>query len=577
MIEDINTILLYIFVILLLFCIMYILFYSDQKISFYDNIDINLDTKLDTKIDIKEKFETLSVSNTTYYIFNPPESSRRVSDNYDQLKDSQDPINGYYDKDNHPPGYPNNLLDSISSMLDTLQGWTAKNNENINNKWLQIDLGSLINVVGIVTQGRGPGIKKKLNDLNTFGGESVTSYKVIYTDKNTPTDWKLVDNGKVFIGNTNENPPVYTNALQNNKKIGNVFTEQIQARYIRIIPVSSYKFVSMRAGILVETDSIIINNIPYLIKLITPTQTNTNITGTITINNNTYNINNPPEDKRLVSDSYDKNTTPTTPTTTGSSTNTILPRIDNVSSMLDTLQGWTAPKNETSKKWLQIDLGTLMNVAGVITQGKGPGTQILNGPNNPFGGQSVTEYKVIYSTDSITWYDVDNGKAFPGNTNENPAVYSSAEQNNTKIGNLFLNPISAQYIQIIPQKFYNFISMRAGILTIDTMPTTTKPLPKLLTALPPIDPYYSDTDGRVYLQSLTDFNNYILNNKNNLTKILSTIEKAKNETSVNNNVLTESITNLYYKQYLEFINKINAVVYNQSQKSINPKTQKLSS
>ncbi len=86
-----------------------------------------------------------------------------------------------------------------------------------------------------------------------------------------------------------------------------------------------------------------------------------------------------------------------------------------------------------------------------------------------------------------------------------------------------------------------------------------------------IHPYYSNDDGKAYLQSSTDFNNYIVNNQNNLTNILATIENAKAETSSNNSVLIDSITNLYNKQYLENINKVNAVVYNQSNKSMNPK------
>jgi hypothetical protein len=87
-------------------------------------------------------------------------------------------------------------------------------------------------------------------------------------------------------------------------------------------------------------------------------------------------------------------------------------------------------------------------------------------------------------------------------------------------------------------------------------PTTTKSLA-----------YYSETDGQAYYKQLSDFNDYIVKNQNNLVNILATIQNAKEETKTNNKVLTNSITNLYNKQYLEFTNKINAVVnnkYNQS-------------
>ena len=83
-------------------------------------------------------------------------------------------------------------------------------------------------------------------------------------------------------------------------------------------------------------------------------------------------------------------------------------------------------------------------------------------------------------------------------------------------------------------------------------------------------PYYSEDGGKVYLQSLTDFNNYVIKNQNNLVNILITIQNAKNSTNTNNKVLVNSLTKLYYKQYLEFINKINAAVFNKSNQMLNP-------
>ena len=83
-------------------------------------------------------------------------------------------------------------------------------------------------------------------------------------------------------------------------------------------------------------------------------------------------------------------------------------------------------------------------------------------------------------------------------------------------------------------------------------------------------PYYSNDAGILYLQSLTDFNNYVIKNQNNLVNILVTIQNAKNATNTNNKVLVNSLTKLYYKQYLEFINKINAAVFNKSNQMTNP-------
>jgi hypothetical protein len=617
-IEDVNTILLYIFVILLLFCIMYIVFYSDQNIQFYDNLDIldssiykhnnkivnkattfNKDNKdnIDNKFS-KEKFETLTVNDITYYIFNPPESSRKVSDHFGQTS-----ATGSYPGD-----------DFKSSMLDTLQGWSPKNKSisPINSKWIQMDLGSVINIAGVVTQARGPGLSKKLTntDARSFIGESVTKYKVIYSiDENT---WNLVDNGKLFFGNTREKPAEYISAYQNNTKIGNIFSKPISARYIRIIPQEFIRYPSMRAGLLVSNDVILINNTPYII---TEIDNSSQSNKTIQINNNTYNIINPPESSRQVSEHYDQtlaNIDQSYPPD-GYYDSINKPKAytgyDHISSMLDSPQGWSTKDNlNITSKWLIIDLGLNMNVAGVITQGRGSGIgSTLNSPLNSFVNQSVTSYNVLYSQNNIDWLDVDNKKIFIANTNENPAVFYTASQQNTKIGNLFTRPISARYIMIIPQSYYNHITMRVGLLTIPNtittiIPITTKApentqtiIPSLRSQQTPVSPqttiqtplttqdltkqlptaYYSDTDGKAYLQSLSDFNTYIVNNQNNLTNILITIQNAKEKTSTNNTVLMNSITNLYYKQYLESINNINAAVYNQSNKSMNPKIQKI--
>ena len=586
-IEDINTILLYIFVILLLFCIMYILFYSEQNISFDDNLD-SIEDSIENSIYIyknKEKFESVNINNKTYYILNPPESSRRVSDHHDQTNTSipsNYPPNGYYDQINIPKAFPG-IYDHISSMLDTLQGWSAKNNDNINLglKWLQMDLGSPMVVNGVVTQGRGPGLGQKLNALNNpFVNQSVTSYQVSYS--NDATTWEPVDkdangNGAVFQGNT---PAVYNSSANQNTKISNVFANPVTARYIRIIP-KSYKlpdgYTTMRAGVLISDEVIhinvqpYINNIPYIIK-----------NGNIQFNDITLSITNPPESSRRVSDYYQQDKPPVA----GS---------DYMSSRLDTLQGWSSIySTPTGATWVQMDLGSPMVVRGVVTQGRGPGLgKTLNDPNT-FGGQSVTSYKVAYSNDEISWIAVDRGVIFQGNTNDNPAVFYHASQNNTKIGNIFSSPVLARYIRIFPETSYNHTSMRAGLLTVPIAPTTTRAPTTTLAPTTTIAPtttltptttlaptttiasgIYTDEEGQTYLQSLSNFNKYISSNKDNLTNILEIIGKTKTKTRDNNNILMKSITNLYYKQYLETINKINAEVYNKYNKMLNPMHKKI--
>ena len=66
--------------------------------------------------------------------------------------------------------------------------------------------------------------------------------------------------------------------------------------------------------------------------------------------------------------------------------------------------GWATLYNNQDQ-WIQVDLGELQTVSGIITQGR----QDYN--------QWVTEYQVEYSTDCSTWQSVqdDNGDAMVSN------------------------------------------------------------------------------------------------------------------------------------------------------------------
>ena len=267
------------------------------------------------------------------------------------------------------------------------------------------------------------------------------------------------------------------------------------------------------------------------------------------VNDITYLIYNPPENKRKVSDKKTPNDS------------------DNnyISSMLDSKQGWSASITDNttittnsasgfnqSRVWLEMDLGSVMYVAGVVTQGKGPGIKkdLNNDPvSNP---ESVTHYRVEYSNDGLVWIRIDDGRIYTGNTT---SVYNGTNKKNNKIGNVFNTPLTTRFIRILPQRINNWTTMRAGILTVA--------------------PYYSEDDAQLYLQKLTDLNNYVISNQNSLVSILDTIKKAEGKARVNNSLLVKNITKLYYKEYLDYINKINAAVFNQSNKYINNKIKKI--
>ena len=211
----------------------------------------------------KEPFESLIINNNTYSVFNPPENKRRVSTHWDLninkpgktdcsiAKNTPNgyPKQGFYDDNEKATCWPG--YDHISSMLDTKQGWTAvntsqldtakKNNVLQTTEWLQMDLDSVISVVGIVTQGRGLGI----NNTGS-GNQMVLSYTVQYSNDNKT--WIPVDNNNVFFGNT-----VALSSANPNDKRGIPFSKPISAQYIRIFPQSYNGDITMRAGVLVHS------------------------------------------------------------------------------------------------------------------------------------------------------------------------------------------------------------------------------------------------------------------------------------------------------------------------------------
>ena len=177
-----------------------------------------------TKNEIKkEGFDALTINNNSYTIINPPDSSRKVSSMYDS---------------NHN-----------KSMLDSPQAWSVGRSQKKkgDGSWLQMDLGSVMNVLGVVTQGR------------QNYEQSVVSYKVKYFNKadlsqpDDDKDWMDVDNNRTFSGN---------NSSDRLKKIGNLFVNPIKTQYIRIYPIDFVKYISMRAAVL--TQAPILSNVKQI-------------------------------------------------------------------------------------------------------------------------------------------------------------------------------------------------------------------------------------------------------------------------------------------------------------------------
>ena len=110
-------------------------------------------------------------------------------------------------------------------QLDTMNyvpSWSAK--ENVFGEWIEVAAVSLKYWKGIILQGG-----RSTGDYSQY----VTSYKVLYS-LNGDT-WKYAEEGKIYEGN-----------FDHSTKIQNDFAEPIEAKAIRIYPVSWHEHISLR-------------------------------------------------------------------------------------------------------------------------------------------------------------------------------------------------------------------------------------------------------------------------------------------------------------------------------------------
>ena len=108
---------------------------------------------------------------------------------------------------------------------------------------------------------------------------------------------------------------------------------------------------------------------------------------------------------------------------------------------LDSTHAWSAQNNAIGE-WYQIDNGVVGKITGVAIKGR-----------LDCCAQWVLTFKVQSKGETGTWTDVDGGKGYTGNTDED-----------TQVDVTFDTPVDARYIRIYPQTWHNHISMRADIV-----------------------------------------------------------------------------------------------------------------
>ncbi|KAI8505144.1 hypothetical protein Bbelb_172530 [Branchiostoma belcheri] len=106
---------------------------------------------------------------------------------------------------------------------------------------------------------------------------------------------------------------------------------------------------------------------------------------------------------------------------------------------------WCVKTND-GNQWLQVDLGKLAEVWGVVTQGRFRDYK-----------QWVTTYKLSFSTDGNTWrpYRDSSGRQ---------KVLQGNSDGDTPLRHLLAEPVTARYVRFLVVTWNNYICMRVEVL-----------------------------------------------------------------------------------------------------------------
>ncbi|XP_078667407.1 lactadherin-like [Branchiostoma floridae x Branchiostoma belcheri] len=328
-------------------------------------------------------------------------------------------------------------------------GWASAGQDRA--QWLQVDLGVIKRVTGIVTQGA----FHPVHDQYSW----VTSYKLQYSGDGT--FWTTYPNSdgsdKVFTGNTDEKNPV-TNLLDN----------PVHARYVQFYPQRWHHRIAMRVEILGCSTEML-----WGLTLNDAGMSHLNVSWTVVGNLpiSSYTLRYQPADG---SGSYqDLSPAPGA----GATSAAVLGLVDHTEYTLtltsfdennqpngvingtfttvcqDPFGMESGAIHDDNITASSVDLGVIKRVTGTVTQGA------VLPVHNYYSW--VRSYKLEYSGDEFLWttYADSDGsdKVFTGNTDtKNPVT------------NLLDNPVDARYVRIYPQSWYGYMAMRVEILGCET-------------------------------------------------------------------------------------------------------------
>ncbi|XP_033111313.1 lactadherin-like [Anneissia japonica] len=195
--------------------------------------------------------------------------------------------------------------------------WTAKTNDQ--SQWIQVNMRRVLNVSGIITQGR-----------SGHYSQWVTSFIVLYS-----MDAQIWENVTDIVGDT----MTFAGNDDQDTEVTNMFSSPVMALYIRLTPTSWHEHISLRFEVLIckETEN----------KKAINESCTTNALGMESRRIPSINI----QASSELRDNFGARRA----------------RLNSVSDS-DGHGGWIAAKNNMNQ-WIQVDLGASKYVTGVITQG----------------------------------------------------------------------------------------------------------------------------------------------------------------------------------------------------------------
>ncbi|XP_027707526.1 lactadherin isoform X2 [Vombatus ursinus] len=273
-----------------------------------------------------------------------------------------------------------------------VNAWTASNYDK--NPWIQVNLLRKMRITGIMTQGAS----------RTGSSEYLRTFKVGYSNDGNIFEYIKEPNqfrDQVFVGN-----------IDNSGLKTNIFDPPLVAQFVRITPVVCRRACTLRFelfGCEVEGCSEPLGMKSEIIP-------DSRITASSTF-------------KTFGLDAF--------------SWHPYFARLDKQGKF----NAWTAQSKEDTE-WLQIDLGILKRVTGIITQGA-----------RDFGNiQYVSAYKVAYSNDTKSW------TVYKDSRTNSSKIFLGNSDNNSHQKNIFETPFYSRFVRILPVAWHGRITLRVELL-----------------------------------------------------------------------------------------------------------------